>query len=121
MRVLLYLLVAAASLAPTLADELSRLRGHRVVVADDGQSYTIEDVAGAGRPHVGIVDRRGEELWLRSDARDYRLTGPLAQPRMAGPGYKIWVLGEVSGDRLAARRLGVLARPRVGDRATPRE
>ncbi len=118
MRVLLYVLVAAASLAPAIADELSRLRGHRVVVADDGHSYTIEDVAGEGRPHIGIVERRDDQLWLSGAGGDYQLTGPLARPRMAGPGYKVWVLGDVSGDRLAARRLGVLARPRGGDMAT---
>jgi hypothetical protein len=121
MRVLLSLLVAVASLAPALADEISRLRGHRVVVTEGGQSYAVEDVAGEGRPLVGLVYRRGDQLWLRSAGRDYHLIGPLARPRIAGPGYKIWVLGEVSGDSLAARRLGVLARPRDGDSAAARE
>jgi hypothetical protein len=99
---------------PAIADELSRLEGHRVSVAADGKSYEIEDVAGEGRPVVGVVERRGPDLWLvAEDGRSFRLVGPLAKPRMAGPGYKVWVLGNVTarGD-MRARRLGVLARPK---------
>lgn len=89
-----------------IADELSRLIGQQVTRADDGE-YRIDDIAGEGAPIVGVVQRRGRELWVAG----YRLTGPLARPRIAGPGYKVWVIGEISGDTLRARRLGVLASP----------
>jgi hypothetical protein len=94
-----------------IAAELARLDGQRVELR--GGRYTIVDVAGEGAPLVGVVERRGAALWLvaeRGPAR--RLTGPLARPRIAGPGYKVWVLGSVGADgSLAARRLGVLAPP----------
>ncbi len=79
-----------------------------------GADYRIVDVAGEGAPLVGVVERRGAALWLRptrGPAR--RLTGPLAVPRIAGPGYKVWVVGRAGADgSLVARRLGVLAPPR---------
>jgi hypothetical protein len=78
--------------------------------------YVIEDVAGEGAPVVGVVEQRPDGLWLASeDGARYRLAGVLARPRIAGPGYKIWVLGAVivqQGENvLVARRLGVLAPP----------
>lgn len=96
--------------------ELARLDGHRVAVAPDGAGYTIEDVAGEGKPVVGVVERRGDHLWLVSEGgAAYRLTGRLARPRIAGPGYKVWALGTITGPPSApvlhARRLGVLASP----------
>lgn len=97
--------------APAIADEVSRLAGHQVTLAADGRSYTIVSVAGEGKPIVGVVQQRGDQLWLAAGKQRYRLTGPLAIPRIAGPRYKVWVLGEVSGVVLRARRLGVLARP----------
>ena len=101
------LLAAWLGAAPAgVADELSRLAGQRVTQSDDG--YRIDDIAGEGAPIVGVVERRGRELWVAG----YRLTGPLARPRIAGPGYKVWVLGEIAGDSLRARRIGVLAPPR---------
>ncbi len=108
-------LIAAALLlaSPAAADvksELARLAGHRVAVAPDGQSYRILDVAGEGAPEVGVVERRGAALFLRrADGSAIALAGPLAVPRIAGPGYKVWVLGRVERGALLARRLGVLA------------
>ncbi len=107
----LLLAIALAAAGTGWADQLDRLAGQRVAVADDG-SYTIEDVAGEGKPLVGVVVRDGSDLFLDTGAARYRLTGPLARPRMAGPGYKVWVLGALHGNDLAARRLGVLAPPR---------
>jgi hypothetical protein len=72
---------------------------------------TLRDIAGEGAPLVGTVERRGADLWLIGETT-VRLSGPLAHPRLAGPGYKIWVLGSLSADgSLRARRLGVLAPP----------
>jgi hypothetical protein len=111
-RVLL-VLVALAGTARGEPDQLSRLEGHRAQIGADG-TVQIFDVAGEGRPEVGVVVRAGRFLDLRrADGTLVRLVGPLAVPRIAGPGYKIWVLGR--RDRtgaLVARRLGVLARPR---------
>lgn len=108
------LLVAAAAGAARadVASELARLVGHRVAVAPDRASYRILDVAGEGAPEVGVVERRGAALLLRrADGSAIPLAGPLAVPRIAGPGYKVWVLGSVERGALVARRLGVLARP----------
>lgn len=105
---------------PALQAERERLTGHRVRVAADGSGYTIMDIAGEGAPVVGVVERRGDHLWLvTGDRARYRLTGPLARPRIAGPGYKIWALGDVidsaghpaGGPVLRPRRLGILAPP----------
>ena len=102
---------AAAVRAVDVAAELARLEGHRVEVAGGG--YRIVDVAGEGAPIVGVVERRGSELWLRpAQGPALRLRGPLAVPRIAGPGYKVWATGRVVDGSLAARRLGVLAAPR---------
>lgn len=108
--VLICLLPTAPASAP-IADQIARLEGHTITVAANGASFTIDDVAGEGKPLVGVVERRGKELWLRTSSRQLRLTGPLARPRMAGPRYKVWVLGEVRGESLHARRLGILAAP----------
>ncbi len=96
-----------------IAAELSRLDGHRISLLPGGD-YRIVDVAGEGAPLVGVVERRGAALWLRPErGRARRLTGPLAVPRIAGPGYKVWVIGRAGADgSLAARRIGVLAPPR---------
>jgi hypothetical protein len=93
-----------------VAAEVARLVGQDVDVAPDGQSYTIRDIAGEGPPLVGIVERRGDELWLVGDGT-VRLVGKLAHPRIAGPGYKVWVIGEVKEDGMHVRRLGVLRPP----------
>lgn len=92
-------------------EELARLDGHRVELVEDG--YRIVDVAGEGAPLVGVVERRGADLWLRLDrGAARRLEGPLAVPRIAGPGYKVWVIGSAGPDgSLIARRLGVLSPP----------
>ncbi len=107
-------LVLAAGVAHAdLASEVERLTGHRVAVAADGKSYRILDVAGEGAPEVGVIERRGARLFLRrADGSALPLAGPLAVPRIAGPGYKVWVLGRVERGALVARRLGVLAAPR---------
>jgi fructose-1,6-bisphosphatase/inositol monophosphatase family enzyme len=106
-------LAAAIAASPAITGELSRLEGQEVAVAKDGQSYTIVDIAGEGRPRVGLVEERSGELWLVEEGGDaHRLSGKLAIPRIAGPGYKIWVIGELDGSNLKARRIGVLAPPR---------
>lgn len=107
-----------------LEAELGRLQGQRVrrlarsvaQSAGHGPGYVIEDVAGEGAPVVGVVEQRPGGLWLAGDGGvAYRLIGVLARPRIAGPGYKIWVLGTVTVQRgenvLRARRLGILAPP----------
>lgn len=88
---------------------LDRLRGHRVRWQDG--VLAIDDVAGTGRPWIGVVERRGAALWLAGDGFALRLTGPLARPRLAGPGYLMWAAGDRDRDALAVRRLGVLAAP----------
>lgn len=93
---------------PEVAAEVARLVGQDVAVAPDGASYTIRDIAGEGAPLVGVVERRGDELWLVG-AQPVKLVGPLAHPRIAGPGYKVWVLGPVEDGVCRPRRLGVLA------------
>lgn len=108
---------AAPAWPPELVAELERLEGQRVAITDQG--YEIEDIAGEGKPLVGVVERRGRDLYLVArDGQSYRLQGVLARPRMAGPGYKVWVLGKVSGQApglvIDARRLGVLAPPHPG-------
>jgi hypothetical protein len=100
---------APGTLPPAQAAEALRLEGH--TVETDAGGYRIVDVAGEGPPRVGVVERRGRELWLVTAGEALRLAGPLAAPRIAGPGYKVWVLGERDGDTLHARRLGVLAPP----------
>ena len=132
-----------ANVAPEVGEaleaELGRLLGQRVRRVDrsaaqnaersaaqsaaHGPGYVIEDVAGEGAPVVGVVEQRSGALWLAGDdGVAYRLAGVLAKPRIAGPGYKIWVIGTVIVHRgenvLRARRLGILAPPwRVQARA----
>lgn len=108
--------LAAVLLSPggaSIADELSRLAGQQVTVAADGNSYTIDDVAGEGRPVVGTVERRGADLWIATAEGAWKLEGPLAVPRIAGPGYKVWVLGDIDADAatVTARRIGILRPP----------
>ncbi len=91
------------------SDELSRLEGQAVRITATG--YAIDDIAGEGPPRVGVIERRGEVLVLMTSDGQWRLAGPLAVPRIAGPGYKVWVIGELDGTTLRARRLGVLAPP----------
>lgn len=108
-----WLLPAVALATPALQAEVARLEGHAIEVAPDGASYEIRDIAGEGPPRVGVIERRGRRLWLmEAGGEAVRLSGPLAVPRIAGPGYKVWVIGEVDarGD-LRARRIGVLAAP----------
>lgn len=101
---------APAADAPT-ADELSRVAGHTLAPT---ATLRILDVAGEGAPVVGLVERRGRSLHLvpTDGSRALRLAGPLAVPRIAGPGYKVWALGRLTPDgALHLRRLGVLRRP----------
>jgi len=100
-------LVVAESEERAISD---RLRGHDFAIVDG--SLVIRDIAGEGAPHIGVVARDGDDLVL--DAADGRwiLTGPLARPRIAGPGYTVWVTGTPVGDgTYRVRRLGVLRRP----------
>lgn len=94
---------------PARADVLARLAGQRATPVAGG--VRIDDAGGEGPPWVGTVARRADGLWLIGDGFAWRLTGPLARARVAGPGYAIWVTGALSGDALAAHRLGVLRRP----------
>lgn len=90
---------------------LSRLQGHTArIVGDD---VVIDDVAGEGKPLVGVVERRGGALWLVGAEGAVELRGPLARPRIAGPGYRVWALGARTGNVLVARRIGILAPPTV--------
>ena len=103
---------ATLAVAPDeLPDLLDRLRGQRVAVAADHRSLVIDDIAGEGRPWVGVVERRGEALWLVTATDALRLSGALARPRIAGPGYTVWATGPRDGEVLALRRIGVLRRP----------
>jgi hypothetical protein len=88
-----------------------RLAGQTFEIAADHRSISILDVAGEGVPEVGVVERDGKELYLVTADSRYRLAGPLARPRLAGPGYTIWVTGPVAGGAITARRLGILRRP----------
>lgn len=97
-----------------------RLRGQRVSLSYDGGSIVIADIAGEGRPWIGVVERRGDGLWLVSASGARRLTGPLARPRIAGPGYTVWVIGAAGADTLAVRRIGVLRPPAVSAGAVVR-
>jgi hypothetical protein len=67
-------------------------------------------------PRVGVVERRGSELWLVGPQGALRLAGRLATPRIAGPGYRVWVIGEIVDGELRARRIGVLAPPATSSR-----
>jgi len=89
---------------------LDRLRGHHVRWRDG--ALEIVDVAGAGRPWIGVVERRGAALWLVGADFAWRLRGALARPRLAGPGYLVWAIGRLTGADLDVARLGVLAPPR---------
>jgi hypothetical protein len=115
--------LAAASIAvddaATGGAMLARLAGHRARLI--AGRLVIDDVAGEGRPWVGVIERRGDGLWLVTDGGAVRLAGPLARPRVAGPGYRAWATGALAGDApptLLVRRLGILARPAA--RAAPR-
>lgn len=112
----------AAAIAIDPADGpamLARLAGHQARLVDG--RLIVDDVAGEGRPWVGVIERHGAELWLRTDDGPLRLAGPLARPRIAGPGYRAWATGSVTDaltpggpPTLRLRRLGILARPLVG-------
>ena len=90
-----------------LALMLSRLEGHTAAIGPSG--LEIADVAGAGRPLIGVVERRGDELWLVP--QEVRLLGPLAHPRLLGPGYRVWLIGSWDTVGVTGERFGVLAAP----------
>ena len=102
-------------LATTL--ELSRLVGH--VTAPRPGGYTIVDVAGLGRPRVGVVAWKDGAPWLEPVDQDagqppLRLAGPLAVPRLLAPGYKVWVIAPPPAHTtLTPTRFGVLAPPEI--------
>ena len=85
----------------------ARLAGWQIRVGDG--VLLVDDVDGDGRPFIGIVERRGKELWLVTAIGALRLDGPLARPRIAGPGYRVWVVGHREGTTLRAWRIGVIA------------
>jgi len=106
---------ATVAIEPAEADAIAaRLAGHRFELAVDRRSLRIRDVAGAGAPRVGVIERDGAELVLVTAEARWRLAGPLARPRIAGPGYTVWVIGipsEGKVPRLTVQRLGILRRP----------
>ena len=115
-------MAAYAALTPSeIRQELSRLEGHQVVVSADRSSYRIINVAAEGPAMIGIIEARGNQRWfIRIDEhaqhaqhaqQQWQLRGRLAIPRIAGPGYKVWVVGEIRAGELWARRLGILRSP----------
>jgi hypothetical protein len=88
-----------------------RLIGHRFRQGD--HVLLLENIAGQGRPWVGVVRSRCDALWLDTAVASLRLLGPLARPRLAGPGYLLWVTGHRAPltSTLTIHRLGILARP----------
>jgi hypothetical protein len=92
---------------------VARLAGHRIEISARRDAVTIVDAAGEGPPRVGVIERDGDDLVMVTADGRWRLAGPLARPRIAGPGYTVWVIGDVdaAGAVLRARRLGVLLRP----------
>jgi hypothetical protein len=90
-----------------LALMLSRLEGHAAAIGPDG--LEIADIAGEGRPLIGVVERRGDELWLVPPG--IRILGPLAHPRLLGPGYRVWLIGSWDTVGVTGLRFGVLAAP----------
>jgi len=110
-------LVVAGVLAcePAEVDAIAALlAGQRFTIAADRRSIDITDVAGEGAPEVGTVVRDGGALVLVTEDGRFVLRGPLARPRIAGPGYTVWVIGTVGAGTvptLTARRLGVLRKP----------
>ena len=95
-----------------LQDEIDRLIGHELETSSD--SYKVLSAAGEGAPLVGCVRLRGDSLVLVSGHGTYPLTGPLAIPRIAGPNYKVWIIGDLDADQhLFARRIGILASPKA--------
>ncbi len=100
------------------ASEIARLEGHTVAV--DSLGYSIVDIAGEGIPLVGCVRvlgqgqglGQGQSLILETQTQRLTLSGPLAVPRIAGPDYKIWVIGKVHNNKsIEVKRLGILATP----------
>ncbi len=97
-------------LRPELVAEVDRLEGHDVTFQNGG--YQIVDVAGEGAPLVGCIEKTERGLELVSGSERFLLRGPLAVPRIAGPNYKVWILGRVLGSaELQMKRLGILAGP----------
>jgi hypothetical protein len=113
---LLALLANVLAIDPAEADAIAaRLAGQRFVIDAERRAVTIDDVAGEGPPRVGVIERAGGALWLVAADGRWKLAGPLARPRIAGPGYTVWVIGSPVADAevptLTLRRLGVLRRP----------
>ena len=111
MSALFILLTTVLFSANPMQSELSRLEGHDVEIAADRLSYQIRDIAGEGPPLVGLIHRNGESLVIETGGERLTLRGPLAVPRIAGPGYKVWLIGSRDGDAITVRRIGILSRP----------
>jgi hypothetical protein len=112
---MIWLLAVVLACTPGEVDAIAaRLVGQQFTIAPDRSSITIDDIAGEGAPRIGVVARDGRALVLDTDEGRFVLAGPLARPRLAGPGYTIWVIGDVqpgSVPTLTIHRLGVLRRP----------
>lgn len=106
---------STVAVEPDEADAIAaRLAGHTIEIAPDRRAIRIVDIAGAGAPRVGVIERTGGDLVLVTAEGRWRLAGPLARPRIAGPGYTVWVIGTLDAGNVAtltARRLGILRRP----------
>jgi hypothetical protein len=109
----LAIVVNVLAIDPSEADAIAaRLAGQHFAIAADRASIAIDDIAGLGPPVIGVIERRGDALVLVAADGAHELRGPLARPRIAGPGYTVWVLGAPAVDgSIRASRLGVLRRP----------
>jgi hypothetical protein len=106
---------ATLAVEPEEVDAIAaRLDGQEIEIAADRRAIRIVDIAKEGAPRVGVIERDGRALVLVTAEGRWRLAGPLARPRIAGPGYTVWVIGTLDAGNVAtltARRLGILRRP----------
>ncbi len=106
----LAVLPAQPALPANLQAEVERLVGQSLELGAD--SYTILDIAGEGAPRIGCIEKEAESLYLVDGDQRVRLSGPLAIPRIAGPNYKVWIIGDAKANaELFVRRIGILAGP----------
>lgn len=89
--------------------KVARVERHGLLI-----DYAIDDIAGAGAPFVGRIVQRSNRAGLdlvTTDGRRFQLQGPLARAHLAGPGYKVWIVGDAAGRLLRILRIGILATP----------
>lgn len=67
--------------------------------------YEIVSVSGRN-PYVGILERRGDEMWLNSE-KIVKLA--IVPPELAAAnGAKVWIVGSMMGGELAVESYGVI-------------